>query len=201
MTDLEFSVTWDYRCPFARNFCEHALTGLEAGAPWDVTFVPFSLDQVHVEDGEADVWERPDKAPGLLVMQAGIAVRDTFPESFPRVHHALFAARHEHGRDLRRPDVIREALAGAGVDADAVMAEVDGGTPLETFRKDHERAVADYGVFGVPTVIVAGKAAFIRVMRAPDGDTDLAVRTVERAVDLVTGWDDLNELKHTTIPR
>ena len=201
MTTLEFSVTWDYRCPFARNFCEHVLTGLEAGAPWDVTFEPFSLDQVHVAEGEADVWERPDKAPGLLVMQAGIAVRDGFPESFPRAHHALFAARHEHGLDLRSRDVVREALAGAGVDADAVMAEVDSGAPLETFRKAHERAVADHRVFGVPTVIAAGRAAFIRVMRAPDGDADLAIRTVERAVDLVTGWDDLNELKHTTIPR
>ena len=105
MTTLEFSVTWDYRCPFARNFCEHVLTGLEAGAPWDVTFEPFSLDQVHVAEGEADVWERPDKAPGLLVMQAGIAVRDGFPESFPRAHHALFAARHEHALDLRQRDV------------------------------------------------------------------------------------------------
>ena len=50
-------------------------------------------------------------------------------------------------------------------------------------------------------MIAAGRAAFIRVMRAPDGDADLAIRTVERAVDLVTGWDDLNELKHTTIQR
>ncbi|MEA2844497.1 MAG: hypothetical protein QOJ69_2168 [Actinomycetota bacterium] len=201
MTNLEFSITWDYRCPFARNLCEHVLTGLEAGAPWDVTFEPFSLDQVHVAEGETDVWGRPDKAPGLLAMQAGIAVRDRFPGSFLAVHHALFAARHEHGLDLRSPEVIRETLAGAGADADAVMAEVDGGAPLETFRKAHERAVADHQVFGVPTVIAAGNAAFIRVMRAPDGDADLAVRTVERAVDLVAGWDDLNELKHTTLSR
>jgi hypothetical protein len=27
------------------------------------------------------------------------------------------------------------------------------------------------------------------------------VRTVERVLDLVTGWPDLNELKHTTIAR
>lgn len=201
MTNLEFSVTWDYRCPFARNFCEHVLTGLDAGAPWDVTFVPFSLDQVHVGEGEADVWGRQDKAPGLLPMQAGIAVRDRFPEAFLRVHHALFAARHEDGLDLRSPDVVRKVLSGAGVDAGAVMAEIDTGAPLETFRKAHERALADHSVFGVPTVITAGKAAFIRVMRAPEGDADLAVRTVERAVDLVAGWDDLNELKHTTLSR
>jgi hypothetical protein len=201
MTPLEFSVTWDYRCPFARNLSEHILTGLEAGAPWEVTFVPFSLDQVHVAEGDPDVWDRPDQFPGLLAIQAGIAVRDVFPDRFLRAHHALFAARHEHGLDLRSPEVVREAVAGAGADADAVMAEIESGAPLETLRKAHEAAVADYRVFGVPTVIAGGKAAFIRVMRAPDGDVDLAVRTVERALDLVTGWDDLNELKHTTIPR
>ena len=26
-----FSVTWDYRCPFARNAHEHVLAGLDAG--------------------------------------------------------------------------------------------------------------------------------------------------------------------------
>ena len=46
-----FAVTWDYRCPFARNAHEHVVLGLAAGAPWDVTFLPFSLDQVHVEEG------------------------------------------------------------------------------------------------------------------------------------------------------
>ena len=201
MTDLEFTITWDYRCPFARNLCEHVLTGLEAGAPWEVTFEPFSLEQVHVAEGDPDVWGRAETVPGMLAMQVGIAVRDSFPEHFLAVHHALFAARHEHGLDLRSPEVIRETLAGAGASADAVMEEVDSGAPLETFRKAHERALADHQVFGVPTVIAAGKAAFIRVMRSPEGDTDLAVRTVERVVDLVTGWDDLNELKHTTLPR
>ena len=43
-----FAVTWDYRCPFARIGHEHVLDALEAGAPWDVTFVPFFLNQSHV---------------------------------------------------------------------------------------------------------------------------------------------------------
>jgi hypothetical protein len=37
----DFAVTWDYRCPFARNAHEHVLAGLADGADWDVTFVPF----------------------------------------------------------------------------------------------------------------------------------------------------------------
>ncbi|MGI9032924.1 MAG: hypothetical protein ACR2HY_04440 [Acidimicrobiales bacterium] len=61
--------------------------------------------------------------------------------------------------------------------------------------------MADHDVFGVPTVIVGEQAAFIRVMNRPGGDAELAVRSVERALGLVTGWPELNELKHTSIPR
>ena len=198
---LTFAVTWDYRCPFARNFCEHVLVGLESGADWDVRFVPFSLDQVHVEEGEPDVWENPDAGRSLLAGQVGIAVRDRWPDRFLAAHRALFDCRHEAGGDLRERAVLAQALSSVGLNPDEVFAEVDAGWPLEAFRKEHESAAADYQVFGVPTVIADDQAVFIRVMHRPRGDADIARRTVERAVDLVTGWPDLNEFKHTSIPR
>ena len=68
---LSFAVTWDYRCPFARNFHEHVLTGLEAGADWDVRFVPFSLDQVHVAEGDPDVWDDPSRGRRETSASAG----------------------------------------------------------------------------------------------------------------------------------
>ncbi|HEX6597609.1 MAG TPA: hypothetical protein VF045_11770, partial [Acidimicrobiales bacterium] len=77
-----FAVTWDYRCPFARNFHEHVLAGLAAGADWDVSFVPFSLDQVHVEEGDLDAWDNPNVCRSLLAGQVGVAVRDHWPEHF-----------------------------------------------------------------------------------------------------------------------
>jgi DSBA-like thioredoxin domain-containing protein len=197
----EFAVTWAYRCPFARNFCEHVLVGLAGGAPWDVTFVPFALEQTHVAEGDLDVWDDPDQGPALLAIQAGIAVRDRFPERFLVAHGALFAARHDLGLDLRNPELVREALGAAGVDPEAVMAEIATGRPLDTLRKEHERAVAEHSVFGVPTVIAGNRATFVRVMHRPRGDAEIAVRTVERILDLVTGWPELNELKHTTVPR
>jgi protein-disulfide isomerase-like protein with CxxC motif len=196
-----FALTWDYRCPFARNASEHVLTALEGGADWDVTWVPFSLNQVHVEEGEPDVWDDPSKAPGLIAMEAGIAVRDRWPEVFYAVQRALFAARHDEGRDIRDEAVIRETLNANGADADAVFEEIATGQPLKTFRAEHERAVGDHHVFGVPTFIAGGQAVFVRVMTRPKGDADLAKTTVERVLDLVTGWPDLNEFKHTSIPR
>ena len=198
---LSFAVTWDYRCPFARNFCEHVIDGLESGADWDVRFIPFSLDQVHVEEGDVDAWDNPAACRSLLAVQVGVAVRDRWPDHLLATHRALFSCRHDEGGDLRDEAVLRAAIAKAGLDPDAVFAEVDGGGPLATFRKEHEATVADYRVFGVPTVIAGDQAVFIRVMNRPHGDAALARRTVERAVDLVTGWTDLNEFKHTSIPR
>lgn len=196
-----FAVTWDYRCPFARNASEHILTTLEGGADWDVTWVPFSLNQAHVEEGQPDVWDDPSKAPSLLAMQAGIVVRDRFPEVFHAVQRALFAARHDEGRDIREADVIREVLTANGADADAVFAEIAGGQPLKIFRTEHERAVADHHVFGVPTFIAGDQAVFVRVMHRPGVDAEHARATIERIVDLVTNWPELNEFKHTSIPR
>ena len=45
------------------------------------------------------------------------------------------------------------------------------------------------------------QAAFVRYMDRPQGDVERAVRTVERTLDLLEGWTDLNEFKHTSIPR
>ena len=81
------------------------------------------------------------------------------------------------------------------------MAEIATGTPLETVRKEHEAAAANDEVWGVPTFIASGQAAFVRLMTTPDGDTELARRTVERIFDMLTGWPELNEFKHTSLAR
>ena len=200
MTIPAFSVTWDYRCPFAFNIHDHLVEALQAGADWDVTFVPFSLGQVHVAEGESDIWLRPGDDSGLLALQAGVAVRDRFPEHFLTAHRALFRARHHDAKQIRDEDVVHEILTTAGLDADAVLAEVDTGTPLKTIQLEHERAAADHHVWGVPTFVVGDQASFVRLMNRPDGDAARSIRDIERIVDLLA-WPELNEFKHTSIPK
>jgi hypothetical protein len=194
-----FAVTWDYRCPFARIGHEHILTGLASGADWDVTFRAFSLDQTHVEDGGAPVWEEPERYPGLLANLAGVVVRDRQPDAFPAVHHALFAARHEQSLDLRDRSMVAKVLDGAGVDGAGVLTEVDAGWPLEVLRDEHLEAAERWSVWGVPTFIAGERAVFVRLMRGPGGDGAVARTTVERIVDTITGWPELNEFKHTSL--
>jgi hypothetical protein len=195
-----FEITWDYRCPFARNAHEHVIEALENGADWDVTFVPFSLGQAHVAEGQPDVWDDPDSDTGLLALQAGVVVRDKFPDRFLAVHRALFALRHDDGLQLKDEAELRRVLEGAGVDADAVFDEIASGRPLHIVKEEHTAAVDKDQVWGVPTFVQNGQSVFVRLMNRPEGDSALATSQVERVLDLLT-WPELNEFKHTSIPR
>ncbi len=200
MSTRAFAVTWDYRCPFARIGHLHVIEGLRAGADWDVTFAPFSLGQAHVTEGDPDVWDEPEKETGLLALQVGVTVRDQHPDAFLDVHEAIFDARHVDGADLRDESVLRGVLERHGLDADQVLEAARGGA-LDAVHKEHDRVVADHDVWGVPTFIADGQSVFVRLMEGPDHDGDVATSTVERVLDLVTGWPQLNEFKHTSIPR
>jgi 2-hydroxychromene-2-carboxylate isomerase len=197
----QFAVTWDYRCPFARNAHEHLLTGLAAGADWQVTFLPFSLGQVHVAEGAPSVWEKPEQDSGIVALQAGVVVRDDYPDLFPAVHRALFAARHDGALRLDDRGVVSDVLERHGAPVEKVFARIDDGSALATVKAEHEGYAASHDVWGVPTFIVGDQAVFIRFMhRATDGAAPAAsIETIERAVDVI-GWTDLNEFKHTSVP-
>lgn len=170
---MQFGITFDYLCPFARNACETVLGGVDKGRDWQPRFVAFSLTQVHTADDESDVWDEPEGKSGVLALQWGLSTRDHFPDAFPAVHRALFAARHDHGKDIRDEAVVSEAVATAGADTDAVSQR---------------------NVFGVPSFLVDDHATFIRFMSRGD------VEDLQRALDLMC-WTNLNEFKRTRIPR
>lgn len=191
-----FAATFDYRCPFARNGHESVVAGLREGRDWDVTFAPFSLDQVHVEEGQPPVWERsPDVwGTGVNALLWGIAVRDHFTDQFLDWHLAAFAARHEQGLKIAKDEVLRDVAMSVGLDTDAVAAEVASGRPLETLALEHTEAVKRHSVFGVPTFIVGERAVFVRLMDRANPDE------IDRVLDLLE-WTELNEFKHISIPR
>ena len=194
-----FAVTWDYRCPFARNAHEHLAAALAGGADWDVTFLPFSLSQAHVPEGGAPVWDDPAKAQDLLALGAGVVVRDQYPEQFLDAHIALFTARHDEGLDLRKPAVVASVLDRVGLPGDKVVAEVETGAVIDDIRRAHEHAVGQLEVFGVPTFIVGDDAVFVRLMSRPAGDVALATRTMQGVLDLFETMPDLNEFKYTKL--
>ena len=191
----EFAVTFDYLCPFARNAHEAVVHALHDGAELAVRFVPFSLNQVHVEEGEVPVWDRPteDRPSGVIALLYGIAMRDAFPEHFLDFHVAAFAQRHDHGK-VFDAGLLDETLASIGVDPVDVADEVASGRPAKTLAVEHTEAVERWAVFGVPTFIQGDEAVFIRFMeRGRVDDLDRAFGMLE--------WTRCNEFKRTRIPQ
>jgi hypothetical protein len=192
----QIATTFDYRCPFARNAHEAVVAAIRQGHDADWRFVPFSLDQAHVDEDEPPVWERApeERGSGVLALTWGIAVRDVFPEQFFDFHLATFAARHDHGQKLGHESVLRETATSVGLDPDLVAKEVASGRPLDQLAAEHTEMTDRYAVFGVPTFIEGEEAVFVRFMDR--GRTD----DLERALDLIS-WTRFNEFKRTRIPR
>lgn len=194
-----FEVTYDYLCPFAHIVHEHLVAALQAGAPWSVTFSPFTLRQVHKEDEAPDVWEDTGRRDDLLALAASVAVRDGWPDRFLDAHLALFRARHDQSLKLASRDEVASVLADAGLDADKVLEVCDGGQPYDEVGRAFRRLVADHAVFGVPTFIAEGDAVFVRLMARPT-DADDAAGAIEDLVHRLVADRRLNEFKRTRIP-
>lgn len=197
----QIAVTFDYRCPFAYNGNEALINAVDArksagDPPIDPRFVAFSLDQVHVEEGGTPVWERDPSewGSGVLALLYGIAARDAFPDQFVGAHLELFAARHVHGAKLADENVLRDAVARAGLEADDVARVAHDPSTLATLASEHTEMVERHAVFGVPTFIEGDEAVFVRFMERGD------VGDIERMLDLLA-WTSLNEFKRTQIPR
>jgi 2-hydroxychromene-2-carboxylate isomerase len=197
-----FAVTFDYRCPFARNAHEAVVAALREGRDWDVRFTPFSLDQVHVEEGEVPVWDRPEgkaRGSGVRALEFAVVVRDRFPEAFLDFHVAAFAARHDHALRYQDPGVLEDVARGVGLDPDAIQREIDAGWATKALAAEHTEAVERWAVFGVPTFIdeslpEGSQATFVRFMERGN------VADLEQALDLLAS-DRINEFKRTQIPR
>ena len=190
-------MTFDYLCPFARNAFEAIAAGQEAGRDWRVRYLPFSLTQAHVPEGETPAWERASGeryTSGVLALQWGIAVRDTFPDRFGAFHLKAFAARHDDALDIKDEVVLRKVAESVRLDADAVAAVVGTGEPKRRLIAEHTEAVERWRVFGVPTLIEGDEAVFVRLMERGRVDD------LEQVLSLLSATR-LNEFKRTTVPR
>ncbi|NNN13916.1 MAG: protein-disulfide isomerase [Acidimicrobiaceae bacterium] len=198
---ISFSVNWDYKCPFARNAHEHLVAALKAGAKWDVDFIPFSLTQTHIEEGQPSVFDDPDRVDDLLAVSTGLVVKDLYPELFLDTHLALFSARHDLGKNLLEWEVLSGVLQTKGIDTAKVKEQIDSGWPKDSYRAGHMKSVEEYQVFGVPTFFLNDTATFARIMTRPNGDSGYSVGLIERIIGNISDFPELNEIKQTKVSR
>ncbi len=194
-----FDLSFDYRCPFAKNLHLHVIEALRAGADFEVNFVPWSLSQGSRGEGP-DVWNDPEYDGELLSLAAAVSVRDEQSEYFLDAHEALFRARHDRAIRLVTLDEISNVLAPLGVDMAKVAADIDSRRPHDVIAASHKE-FDRFEAFGVPTFVVNDAATFVRYMNEPGDDPAESVELITALLALMTNRPDLNEFKHTQLPR
>ena len=193
-----FDLSYDYRCPFAKNIHLHVLAALEAGADFSVNFVPWTLSQGYRNEGSTDVWDDPAYDQDLLALAVSVSLRDQQPHCFLAAHGALFRARHDNAIRLVTLEEIGTVLEPLGVDMERVRADVASRRPHGELKEGFE-ALARYEAFGVPTFVVNHEATFVRYMTAPTRDALASRKIIESLLTLMEQQPDLNEFKHTQV--
>jgi hypothetical protein len=167
-----FAVTWDYRCPFARNAHEHIPTGLAAGVEWDVRFLPLSLGQVHVEEGAPDVWAAPEQDPRAPSRRRGAGDNDTPADTCgAQVLRGLHYPHESEVRPTRRWGNLRGLTIG--------LPSVHKGTVLNDLGVSSRSPSADADLTG--RSLIAASCAWVpgtQVGDRPTGRTNLLHRFV-----------------------
>ncbi len=104
-------------------------------------------------------WRRPSAFPrgSLLAARVGCAAGDA-PWA-PAFHRAVFRANFAEDRDIADPAVLRDALAAAGQDADALLARAASPETKQALR-DRGAEAARLGVFGAPDFVVGDELFF-----------------------------------------
>jgi protein-disulfide isomerase-like protein with CxxC motif len=195
-----FDLSFDYRCPFAKNIHLHVIEALRAGAEYDVNFAPWSLSQGSLDDGGLDVWDDPAYDAALISLAAAVSVRDHQSEYFLDAHEALFRARHDRAIRLVTLDEISNVLAPLGVDMAKVAADVASRRPHDVIAASHKE-FARFEAFGVPTFVVNDNATFVRYMSEPDGDRSKSIELIDALLAMMADRLELNEFKRTQLPR
>jgi hypothetical protein len=193
-----FQLSYDYRCPFAKNIHLHVVAALRAGADFDVTFVPWTMSQGYRAEGAPDVWDDPQRDAEHLALAVSTSIRDLVPEMFLDAHEALFRARHERAIRLVTEGEIAEALEGLPLDLGLIFDDVASRRPHKVIGESF-REFERYEAFGVPTFVVDGDATFVRYMNSPTGDPAASIAVIESLVDLMSNQSALNEFKHTKV--
>ena len=196
---VSFLLSYDYRCPFAKNMHLHLIAAQRAGANYDVTFVPWTMSQGHKPEGAPDVWadEKQDKVN--LALTVSISIRDQQPALFLDAHEALFRARHERGLRLNDIDQLSEILSPLGVDMAAVRDDLATRRPHQVLGESFA-LMATYEAFGVPTFVVNHDATFVRYMKPPTDDPAASRTVIDTLLTLMEHNVDINEFKHTKVP-
>jgi len=172
----QLDVFFDYLCPFVYR-ASVLLQNVKASGEraFDIRWRYFSLIQVNSKVDGFTVWDAGDsEARGRLAFKAAEAARRQ--EAFDRFHLALLRARHEQRADIDDVAVVEHLAEESGLDLEQFREDIADPQIISALERDHRSAVADYGVFGTPTLVFDdGAAAYVRLSEPPEASNSVAI--------------------------
>jgi 2-hydroxychromene-2-carboxylate isomerase len=93
----------------------------------------------------------------IHAMRGAIAAQER--GDLPVYHEALFRAVWQEGKNVGDPQVLRDVVKAAGLDADAIMSRIGEQDIKDSLRANTEDAV-ERGAFGAPTFFLDGEMFF-----------------------------------------
>ena len=192
-------IFYDYLCPFvyrASVLLQHVKDSGERTL--DIRWRYFSLIQVNSKVEGFTVWDASDsEARGRLAFKAAEAARRQ--GGFDDFHMALLRARHEQRTDIDDAAVVERIAEESGLDIERFRNDIADPQIVSALERDHRSAVADYGVFGTPTLVFgAGGAAYVRLSEPPDASDSVAI--FDRLISIGAEEPRILEIKRPVKP-
>ena len=194
-----FDVFYDYLCPFVYRASVLLQNVRDSGQrPIDIRWRYFSLIQVNSKDDGWTIWDALDsEARGRLAFKAAEAARRQ--GAFDDFHMALLRARHEKRVDIDDVAVVEREAEDSGLDLDRFRTDIADPQIVSALERDHRAAVAEYGVFGTPTLVFdAGATAYVRLSEPPEASDSVAI--FDRVISIAAEEPRILEIKRPVKP-
>jgi predicted DsbA family dithiol-disulfide isomerase len=196
---IKLDIFFDYHCPFVYRAAGMLDAVRNSGRTLNVGWRYFSLTQVNSKDDGWTVWGAPltEKVRGRLAFMAAEGARRQ--GRFDDIHMPLLEARHRDRLDLDDVAVIERVAVDAGLDLARFRGDLASPDILAALQRDHQRAVAELGVFGTPTFVFAdGASAYIRLSEPLAGPA--AVEVFDRILSVAADEPRILEIKRPRKP-
>jgi predicted DsbA family dithiol-disulfide isomerase len=197
---MQLDVFYDYLCPFVYRTSVLLQNVRDSGErELEVRWRYFSLTQVNSKDDGWTVWDAPEseRVRGRLAFKAAEAARRQ--DGFEDFHMRLLRARHLDRVDIDDIAVLERVADESGLERDRFRKDVADPKILAALSRDHRGAVAEYGVFGTPTLVFpGGAAAYLRLSEAPEAPDSL--RVFDRVVSIAAEEPRILEIKRPVKP-
>jgi 2-hydroxychromene-2-carboxylate isomerase len=193
---------FDPMCPWAYQ-TSRWIRAVRARTGLTIDWRFFSLEEINRVEGKKHPWER-DFAYGWTPMRVGAWLRRIDPALLDAWYEVCGQALFDEGRRPYDIDVRAELLAKIGAPASAWDDAVADPTTHDDVRADHERAVHDFGGFGVPIIVFRWGRAVFGPCAAPapvDGEAVVALWDLTVAYAKVEHLYELKTPKTLTAQR